>query len=153
MTKLEFKSESFVCIAELQDNATSNYLITRFPLEVKALSRDNAIYFNVDLDAPLAHITTKVQPGDVAYSPDDKAIYIFSRAPTQKPSAMPIFTEPVVIIGKTLSSPDEVRDLLSGKKISISVREKDSKPTIDDKRILTQKEIDALVKEMRQKRG
>ena len=100
---------------------------------------------------PSYNLTTDVNSGDIAFSPEDNCICVFFGRTRLSTSDRPIPEKPVLIIGKTFASPDELREIKEGEKITIS---KETKPagTKSDcppgERKLSQKEIDDLVKRL-----
>jgi hypothetical protein len=65
----------------------------------------------------------------------------------------PVSEKPVVIIGKTLASPDELRDIKPGTRISVARAEESeyaakTPSNYSDSRKLSQTEIDILVKRL-----
>jgi hypothetical protein len=100
---------------------------------------------------PSYNLTTDVKVGDVAFCPEENYICVFFGRTRLSTSDKPIPEKPILIIGKTLASPDELREIKEGEKITIS---KETKPagTKSDcppgERKLSQTEIDDLVKKL-----
>ena len=90
--------------------------------------------------------------GDVAYSAQGRCLCVFFGRTPASVIDRPVSENPVVVIGRTLASPDELREIKVGEKITVSRAEETSfvlrQEDYCDNRKLTQAEIDILVKKL-----
>jgi hypothetical protein len=101
--------------------------------------------------------TLDVDIGDVAFWPEGKSLCVFFGRTPASVVNKPISERPVVIIGKTLASPDELREIKAGEKITVCLVTKPAyegnKEDTHGDRKLTQSEIDVLVKRLLEERN
>ena len=138
-------------MAELNDTALNQHIITKLPIESSVARSGDQIIIKTEVHMPPYNLTTDVNTGDIAFSPEDSCICVFFGRTPLSTSDKPVPEKPVLIIGKTLASCDELREIKEGEKIFISKEAKPADTKSDypyGERKLSQKEIDELVKKL-----
>jgi len=91
-----------------------------------------------------------VNVGDVCYRHENKRLCVFFGKTPASTSEKPVPAAPVVVIGRILCSPEELRGIKEGEILKITIEE--DKPPVcpasENDRKLTQAEIDELVKKL-----
>lgn len=148
--KVVFKTNNFGFYATLNDSAAAKEIFKRLPLDALVYRWGDEIYVDTGIEASSTGATLDLQVGDVAYWPEGKCLCVFFGPTVISTGKKPVPAGPVVIIGNTLASPEELRRVEENEKINISaVREVSvySSYPADEKK-LTQPEIDMLVKQL-----
>jgi hypothetical protein len=104
-----------------------------------------------EVQMPSYNLTKDVNAGDIAFCPEENCICIFFGKTPLSISDKPITEKSVIIIGRTLASPDELREIKEGEKITLSKEAKPAATKSDypaGERKLSQAEIDELVKKL-----
>lgn len=147
-----FKAQNFGFYVKFKENPTAQDIIKNLPIDGIVKKWGDEIYFATEVKAASNGKTLDVNVGDVAYWPEGKSICIFFGPTQASVGEKPVPASQVVIIGKTFASPDELREIKEGEKISVFiVTKKGSEDEItpyEDNRKLTQAEIDELVKKL-----
>ena len=134
--KIAFTGKKFEFHVELNDTQTAKDILEKLPIECLSERAGNATLFNVGVNASWQKTTLTIKAGDVVYRPHDKTICILHGL------TMPIC--PVTIIGKTLASLDEIKNIPQGERTTITpVKSRSLKG-----RKLSQSEIDELIKKI-----
>jgi len=119
--KVVFKTSRKTFYAELNDSVTAKEIIQNLPME-SILSRwGDEIYFGLGFKASAHGSTMDVDIGDVAYWSQGKSLCIFFGPTPASVNQRPIPASPVVIIGKTDATPQDLRKIEMGEKITVSV--------------------------------
>jgi hypothetical protein len=82
------------------DNSTIQAIDNALPVESKAQTWGDEIYFNTGIKAPSEELTTDVAVGDVAYWPQGRCLCIFFGRTPMSNSDKPVPASGVVIVGK-----------------------------------------------------
>jgi len=148
-----FKAENIGFHVQFNENPTAQDIVKNLPLEGTVKKWGDEIYFDTGIKAVSDGKTVDVNVGDVAYWPEGKSICVFFGPTQASVGDKPVPASPVVIIGKTFASSDELREIREGEEISIFIVTKrgpeDAKtPYEEDNRKLSQAEIDELVKKL-----
>ena len=77
------------------------------------------IYFDIGFKVSAEGATMDVDIGDVAYWSQGKCLCIFFGQTLASTSPKPVPASPVVIVGKTAASPESLRQIQLGEKISV----------------------------------
>lgn len=148
-----FKAKNIGFYVQFNETPTAQDVIKNLPVQGIVSKWGDEIYFKTGIDAAGDAKTLDVNVGDVAYWPEGKCLCIFF-GPTQASTAeKPVPASPVIIVGKTMASPDELREIHEGERISVFVFAKKEyamavESPYDDNRRLSQKEIDNLVRKL-----
>jgi hypothetical protein len=148
-----FKAKNVGFYVQFNDTPTANDIIKGLPIEGIVSKWGDEIYFKTGIDAAGDGRTTDLNVGDVAYWPEGQCLCIFY-GPTQASTEQkPVPASPVIIVGKTMASPDELREIHEGERISVFVFAKKEyamavENPYDDNRRLSQSEIDELVRKL-----
>jgi hypothetical protein len=115
------------------------------------------IFFDVKEIQPAEGIrTSQVNVGDVAFCPDGNFLCVFFGPTPASVVEAPVPENPVVVIGKVLSSTDKLKVIKGGEKVKVAVLEKPTpspeKNAFVSERKLSQAEIDTLVKQLLEER-
>jgi hypothetical protein len=152
-----FKAQNIGFYAKFNDSLTAQEVTKNLPLEGTACKWGDEIYFNVHIKLAGQGSTLDVNVGDVAYWPEGKSICVFFGPTEASIDDKPVPASPVVIIGKTMASPEELKEVKAGEKIRVFIFSKKASFTsginlYEDSRRLTQEEIDELVKKLLEER-
>ena len=147
-----FKAQNIGFYVEFNENPTARDIIEKLPLEGKVMTWGDEIYFDTGIKAVSDGKTLDVDVGDVAYWPEGQSICVFFGPTRASVGKKPVPASPVVIIGKTFASSDELREIKEGEGISVFIVSKrgpeDEKTPYEDSRKLSQTEIDELVRKL-----
>ncbi len=111
-TKIELEVESL-------NNAAANKIDAALPIESKAKTWGDEIYFDTGITAPAQGATLDVAVGDVAYWPDGKSLCIFFGRTPASSSSKPAPASEVVIVAKATVNPELLRKVKPGSRIII----------------------------------
>jgi hypothetical protein len=148
-----FKAENIGFYVKFNDSHLAGEISRSLPLEGAAQRWGDEIYFETGITASAQGQTMDVNVGDVAYWPQGKCLCVFFGRTAASTTDKPVPASPVVIIGSTMASPDELRQVQAGELIRVFVMGKrvdyaTSGNLYEDNRKLSQKEIDNLVKQL-----
>lgn len=101
------------------DNITAKEIDKNLPLESKAMTWGDEIYFDTGIKAPSEGATLDVNVGDIAYWPHGKCLCIFFGPTPASSTDKPIPASEVVIVGKAELDPNQLRKVKSGAKIVV----------------------------------
>ena len=148
--KIVFKTKNFGFYAELNNTPAAKEISKRLPINAIVYRWGDEIYVDTGIDASPEGATLNINVGDVAYWPEGKCLCVFFGPTVISTGEKPVPASPVVVIGKTLASPEELRRVEENEKINISVVQSTSATSSypSDERKLTQAEIDVLVKQL-----
>jgi uncharacterized protein len=153
-----FKAKNIGFYVKFNDSPAATEISNRLPVEGAVRKWGDEIYFETDISAPADGQTMDVQVGDVAYWPQGKCICVFFGRTEASKTDKPVPASPVVIIGHTMATPGELREISAGESIRVFVMGKTqsysqgSNP-YEDNRKLSQQEIDILVKQLLEEKG
>lgn len=139
-----FKTKKFKFLVKFNDIPTAQEIIRNLPIESTVSRWGDEIYFDIGFELTSSAATTEVRVGDVAYWAEGKSACVFFGPTPMSTTDQPVPAGPVVLIGKTVFSPDELRSISAGEKITLEKEE-----VVHDSRILSQGEIDNLIKRLR----
>ncbi|MCX7927086.1 MAG: cyclophilin-like fold protein [Candidatus Omnitrophica bacterium] len=147
------KTRNYGFYIRFNHSATSQEIIQHLPIHSFVQKWADEIYFDIKIDAPSESATMDVSIGDVAYWPQGRCLCIFYGRTEASKTDKPVPASPVVIVGRTLASVEELRSIRPGEPISVFVLTKQrsfscAKEPFLDSRKLTQAEIDVLVKKL-----
>lgn len=147
-----FKAENIGFYVRFKENPTAQDIIKKLPIEGTVKKWGDEIYFDTGVQLASDGKTLDVDVGDVAYWPEGKSLCVFFGRTQASVENKPVPASPVIIVGKTFASPDELREIKEGEKISVFIvtkRDTNKKMSpYEDSRKLTQAEIDELVKKL-----
>ena len=150
MPQIIFQTQSKKFIAEFNQCLTAQMIQNSLPFEGTANLWGDEIYIDTGVQASDLHATLDVNAGDIAYRHEERRLCIFFGKTPASTTDKPVPAFPVVIIGKILCPPEELRAVKAGEAIKVSVQEEKplpKEPSAGDRK-LTQAEIDALVKKL-----
>ncbi len=148
-----FKAKNFGFYVKFNDSPVAQRILQNLPLDSVVSRWGDEIYFETNIASSSDGQTLDVQIGDVAYWPQGKCLCVFFGRTGASTTDKPVPASPVVIIGNTLATPDELREITEGETIHVFVMSKSpnylkSDKLNDDNRKLSQQEIDLLVKQL-----
>ena len=148
-----FKAKNAGFYVKFNDSLTAQQVVKSLPLEGTVCRWGDEIYFSVNINVPSEGKTRDVDVGDVAYWPEGKSLCVFFGPTEASISEKPVPASPVIIIGKTMASPEELREIKAGEKITVFIFVKKASFTsginlYEDTRKLSQEEIDELVRKL-----
>ncbi len=148
-----FKAKNFGFYVKFNDSIAAQRILQNLPLDSVVSRWGDEIYFETNVTASLDGQTMDVKVGDVAYWPQGKCLCVFFGRTEASTTDKPVPASPVVIIGNTLATPEELREVAAGEPIHVFVMSKTQDYSKgdnvnDDNRKLSQQEIDLLVKNL-----
>ena len=151
--QISFQTQGACFFAEFNRGQTANEILKNLPIDSKVSRWGDEIYFETSITAACQDATSDVAVGDVAYWPEGRCICVFFGPTPASKADKPVPATPVVIIGKTATSPDELRKIQAGNSIRVMpVQEGPAAPSYDKaaqfERKLNQSEIDVLVQQL-----
>lgn len=147
--------------ADLNNTIAAANLVKKLPCEATASRWGDEVFLPVRDVQPSGEFPTRqVDIGDVAFSFNTQNLCVFFGPTPASMVGKPVAETPVVVIGTTMASPDELRRLNAGDRISVTVC--DTVPAVSNpalgsgarstdpygERKLSQTEIDDLVKRL-----
>jgi uncharacterized protein len=153
-----FKAKNIGFYVKLNDSPAARGIFNSLPLEGAVSKWGDEIYFETGVSAPADGQTLDVQVGDVAYWPQGKCLCVFFGRTAASTADNPVPASPVVVIGHTMATPGELREINVGEPIRVFVMGKAQDYSqggnpYDDNRKLSQQEIDILVKQLLEEKG
>jgi len=116
------KVESFNFIVELNDTATARHIVGILPLQAQIRRWGDELYCGISaVDCPAENLTREVSVGDIGFCPCGNLFCVFFGPTPASVLEKPVAENPVVVIGRTLASPDELRSVREGSMVSLSV--------------------------------
>ncbi|HNQ49854.1 MAG TPA: cyclophilin-like fold protein [Candidatus Omnitrophota bacterium] len=150
MAQVAFNTQNKKFLAEFDQSLTAQMIIKSLPFEGVISVWGDEIYVDTGIQASDLHATMEVNVGDVGYRHEEKRLCVFFGRTPASTSDRPVPAFPVVVIGRILCPPEELRCIKAGDTIKILLNEE--KPQIPaasaGDRKLTQAEIDELVKKL-----
>lgn len=152
-----FKAENIGFCVRFNDSPAAQAIIQSLPLESTVCKWGDEIYFETGIKASTQGQTKQVEIGDIAYWPEGRSLCVFFGPTLASVNAKPVPASPVVVVGKTLTSPEDLRGIKVGEKIKAFVFSKrslfaDGVNLYEDTRKLLQHEIDQLVTKVLQEK-
>jgi uncharacterized protein len=150
MSQIIFQTQNKRFLAEFNQCLTAQMIQKSLPFEGVVNLWGDEIFIQTGVQASDLHATMDVNVCDIAYRHEEKRLCIFFGKTPASTTDKPVPAFPVVVIGKVLCPPDELRAIKAGEAMRISVHE--DKPVLKEPssgdRKLTQAEIDALVRKL-----
>lgn len=120
---LEWNGGRLVVGAELNDTPTAVAIRNSLPLEARAQTWGEEIYFSIPVNISAKDPKEVVEVGDLAYWPAGNAFCIFfGRTPASRGDE-PRPASPVDIIGKVKTNVDSLKDVPGGARVMVSTTE------------------------------
>jgi len=142
--KLIFKTNTYGFHIEITNPLIARKLKDSLPWDSKVVKYNDSICFNMyTLDVALEDPSLCAKKGDVIWNYSNSSLCIYLGLPDAEQKGTP---SKGIKAGRILASADEIRQLNNGDKISVSLLEE--KSSYSDGRILSQSEIDSLVKNL-----
>ena|SRR3989338_7838506 len=117
--KAVFKAEQASFDVLFNDSLTAREIFHKLPFSSVISTWGDEIYFNIGFKASAEGATMEVGIGDVAYWPQGKCLCVFFGPTPASTTQEPLPASPVVLVGKTEASPDELRKIQLGEKITV----------------------------------
>ncbi len=119
--KVLFKAGDAQFIAQLNDTQTAKDIAARLPVASTVSTWGDEIYFDIGFKASAQGASMEVKEGDVAYWPQGKCLCIFFGPTPASTTEIPVPASPVVVIGTTQATQDDLRAIQLGEKISVEL--------------------------------
>jgi len=150
MPQIIFQIQNKKFVAEFNQCLTAQMILNSLPLEGNVHLWGDEIYIDTGVQASDLRATMDVNICDIAYRHEDKRLCIFFGKTPASIDDKPVPEFPVVVIGKILCPPEELKAVKAGELMRILIQQEKVIPkapsTVDRK--LTQSEIDVLVKKL-----
>lgn len=117
--KIESKYIKLELGVEFLDNPTVHKILESLPIESKAKTWGDEIYFDVGINAPANSKTLEISIGDIAYWPEGDCLCIFFGRTPLSSNDKPVPASEVVIVGKVSVDPASLRKVKPGSKIRV----------------------------------
>lgn len=148
-----FKAKNMGFYVKFNDSPAAQEILLRLPLEGIGRRWGDEIYFETNISVPSDGQTLEVKVGDVAYWPEGKSLCVFFGPTPASQADKPVPASPVIIIGSTMATPGELREIKVDEPIRVFVMGKGQNYAqggnpYDDYRKLSQQEIDILVRQL-----
>jgi len=121
MMKVTFKTESFSFEVDFNDSLTASEIVKNLPIESTISTWGDEIYFDIGFKASADGATMDLGIGDVAYWPQGKCLCVFFGPTPASTSPAPVPASPVVIVGKTSASKEDLKTIPLGEKIEVLI--------------------------------
>lgn len=124
MRRVVFRTDDFTFMAQFNDSAAAKKLLKSMPITSQVSTWGDEIYFDTGIEASAANSTLDVSPGDIAYWPAGTSLCVFfGKTPASRGTDKPVPASPVVIVGRTDASPDDLRGIAANQEIIVSLEE------------------------------
>ncbi len=112
-------------VPELNDSASAAAICQALPIEAKANTWGDEIYFSIDVQCPLApDAREEMAVGEIAYWPPGKAFCIFfGPTPASGADGVPKAASEVNPIGRLCGEPAVFKNVADGDRIRISLQD------------------------------
>jgi hypothetical protein len=121
--KVLFKSETFSFEAEFNDSPAAVKIVEHLPIESSVSRWGDEIYFDTGIACPTEGQTMDVEVGAVGYWPQGKCLCVFFGPTPASSDDTPVPASHVVVVGKTGASPERLRSIKEGERITVSALE------------------------------
>lgn len=119
--KIRIKSEN--CKVELEveflANPTAKKILESLPIESRVKRWGDEIYFDTGIVAPVQGARLEVEVGEVCYWPEGTSLCIFFGPTPVSSQDKPVPASAVVVVGRTSPSPELLRKVKPGAKITV----------------------------------
>lgn len=124
MRRVIFRTENFSFAALFNDSAAAKKLLKGMPISSQVSTWGDEIYFDTGIEVPSVNVTLDVSPGDIAYWPAGTSLCVFfGKTPASRGTDKPVPASPVVIVGRTDASPEDLRAIAANEEITVSFGE------------------------------
>ena len=117
--KILFKTSKVTIEGELNNSQTALKIYKKLPLDVKANTWGEEIYFEIPLNCNPENATLDVEVGDIAYWPEGSCFCIFFGRTPVSIDNKPKPASEVNIVGKVTGDVSTLRNIKSGDKITV----------------------------------
>jgi hypothetical protein len=117
--KLIFKTAKVTLEGELNNSQTALKIYEKLPLEAKANTWGEEIYFEIPVSCKPENATLDVGAGDIAYWPEGNCLCIFFGKTPVSINNKPRPASEVNIVGKVTGDISILRNIKSGDKITV----------------------------------
>tara|TARA_B100000315_G_C14513941_1_gene558323 strand:- start:897 stop:1265 length:369 start_codon:yes stop_codon:yes gene_type:complete len=117
------KTSNVSFVIEFNDSQTAKDIIAGLPVESTISTWGDEIYFDIGFKASAEGARMELAVGDAAYWPQGKCLCIFFGPTPASTSQRPTPASPVVIVGKTNASIQELKSIQLGEKIKVDILE------------------------------
>ena len=116
---IESGSERIGLNFEFLNNPTAKKILKELPIESKASTWGEEIYFDTGIEASAEGATMDVDVGDIAYWPEGKCLCIFFGRTPASSKNKPVPASEVVIVAKTEVNPEQLGKVRPGSRIVV----------------------------------
>ena len=150
MPQIIFQTQNKRFFAEFNQCLTAQMILKSLPLEGAVHLWGDEIFLDTGVQASDLHATLDVNVCDIGYRHEDRRLCVFFGRTPASTTSKPVPAFPVVVIGKILCLPEELRGIAEGESLKVFVAEEKviPKEQASGDRKLSQAEIDQLVKKL-----
>ncbi len=113
------KTDSCEFYIEFNESQAAKEISQRLPIKSTASTWGDEIYFDIGFKASAYGATMEVAVGDVAYWPQGKCLCVFFGSTPASTSETPVPASPVVLVGRTDASHQDLKQIQLGETISL----------------------------------
>ena len=118
--KIVMKAGTVSFEAELDDSAAARAIADALPLSSTVNKWGDEIYFDIGIDCHAERLTMDVEAGDLAYWPSGRCLCIFFGPTPASDGEKPVPASGVAPVGRTAASPETLRAIGEGERITVS---------------------------------
>jgi len=119
--RAKLTTESAEFHIDFNDSVTAREIVARLPVESVVSTWGDEIYFNLGFKASAENAGMDVKVLDVAYWPQGKCLCIFFGPTPASSTQEPVPASPVVVVGRTLATPKDLRAVQLGERLKLEV--------------------------------
>jgi hypothetical protein len=117
--KIIFKTSKVTIEGVLNNSQTALKIYGRLPLEAKANTWGEEIYFAIPVSCQPENATLDVEVGDIAYWPDGSCLCVFFGRTPASLDDRPVPASEVNLVGKVTADISVLKKIVSGDKITV----------------------------------
>jgi hypothetical protein len=125
--KVIFKTSKLTIQGKFNDSQAALKIYEKLPLEAKANTWGEEIYFEIPVHCPPENATLEVEVGDIAYWPEGSCLCIFFGRTPVSTSNKPRPASEVNIVGKVTGKLSILKNIKSGDKITVNSLKNDNR--------------------------
>jgi uncharacterized protein len=119
--RAECKTEKVNFVIDLNDSQTAREIAAKLPVTSTISTWGEEIYFDIGFKASAAGATMEIARGDVVYWPQGKCLCVFFGPTPASVSEAPVPASPVVVVGTTQASRDDLKSLQLGERVTLEL--------------------------------
>ncbi|UCG35660.1 MAG: hypothetical protein JSW17_02365 [Candidatus Omnitrophota bacterium] len=119
--RIKFETATVSFEAEFNETQAAKEIVQNLPISSTASTWGDEIYFDIGVKVSPQGATMEVEEGDIAYWTQGHCLCVFFGPTPASSGKKPVPASPVVIVGKTRASPQELCQIQGGEEITVSL--------------------------------